>query len=499
MRFKLLLLLLLIGASASAQTSPKFEFRAAWIATVNNIDWPSETGLSIEQQKLEAISILDQLKKNGMNAIIFQIRPTSDAFYASDLEPWSRYLTGTPGKNPGYDPLTFWIKECHRRNMEFHAWFNPFRVAQKADEPLASSHIAFQHPDWIINYSGKLYFDPGIPEAREFVVKVVKDVVSRYDIDAIHFDDYFYPYPVADEIFPDQTTFQKYQGQFTNEQIEDWRRENVDLTIQMLSQSIKLTKPWVKFGISPFGVWRNHTDDPRGSRTSAGITSYDDLYGDILKWMENGWIDYAVPQIYWQFGHPSVAFELLCEWWNANRFNRALYIGHALYKLDPASTIPEWKDAEQIPRQIQLTREIDGIGGSAFYSAIHFNRDLLGLKNELQTTIYAYPAIVPPMSWIDNRAPDTPLKFKKSGRKLKWKTEETTNEMDRPNRFIIYMNKVGESFNSENPASILIITQSSKIKLSKEDRKKEKYEFRISSLDRLNNESALSEPIIIKW
>ena len=334
----------------------------------------------------------------------------------------------------------------------------PFRVAQKADEPLASNHIAFKHPDWIINYSGKLYFNPGIPEARDFVVKVVKDVVSRYNIDAIHFDDYFYPYPVANEIFPDQATFEKYQGTFADEQIEDWRRENVDITIQMLSQTIKSTKPWVKFGISPFGVWRNSTDDIRGSQTSAGITSYDDLYGDILKWMENGWIDYAVPQIYWQFGHPSVAFELLCEWWNANRFDRALYIGHALYKLDPESSIPEWKDAEQLPRQIQLTREIDGIDGSAFYSAIHFKRDLFGLETELRNTIYAYPAIVPPMLWIDNKAPSTPLKFKKRGRKLKWKTNETTNEMDRPIRFVIYKNKVGETFNPENPASILTIT-----------------------------------------
>ena len=225
------------------QSAPKHEFRAVWVATVNNIDWPSKPGLSVSDQKREAIAILDLQEKNRMNAIIFQVRPAADAFYKSEYEPWSRYLTGTPGKGPEpfYDPMQFWIEECHKRNMEFHAWLNPFRVAQNANEPLAGNHIAFKHPEWIVNYGGKLYFDPGLPQTREFVTKVVVDIVSRYDVDAIHFDDYFYPYPLKED-FPDENTFEQYHRDFSAGQKADWRRDNVDLIIQMLSESIKKTK-----------------------------------------------------------------------------------------------------------------------------------------------------------------------------------------------------------------------------------------------------------------
>jgi len=292
----LFLISILFCLNLQAQQAPKREFRAVWVATVNNIDWPSKQGLSTVQQKKEVIDILNMHAKNGMNAIIMQIRPTADAFYPSELEPWSRYLSGTPGKAPSpyYDPLQFWIDECHHRNMEFHAWLNPFRVSQNAGEPLAANHIAFKHPDWIINYGGKLYFDPGLPQTREFVVKVVNDIVSRYDVDAIHFDDYFYPYPLKDE-FPDDQSFAQYNRGYSPEQKTAWRRDNVDMVIQMLSLNIKQTKPWVKFGISPFGVWRNKADDPEGSETTAGTTNYDHLHADILKWQKNGWFDFSLP------------------------------------------------------------------------------------------------------------------------------------------------------------------------------------------------------------
>lgn len=494
-----LLLVLIISCISAQEVPPKFEFRAAWVATVNNIDWPSKPGLSAAEQQQEAIDMLDLLKKHGMNAVIFQVRPASDAFYTSKLEPWSRYLTGTPGKHPGYDPLQFWIDECHRRNMELHAWFNPFRVAQRIDEPLASSHIAFQHPEWIIAYGGKLYFNPALPETRQYIADVVKDVVSRYDVDAIHFDDYFYPYPVAGEPFPDLITFNQSPRGFGADQLNDWRRDNVDQTIQLLSRTIKETKPWVKFGISPFGVWRNQADDPRGSMTMAGNTNYDHLYADILKWQENGWIDYATPQLYWQIGHPAVDFELLCNWWNENRNGRALYIGHALYKSESNSAIEEWRQADQLPRQINLTRQIKGIDGSAFYSAKHFNRDLMGFQDSLKQTLYKYPAIVPPMSWIDNKAPAQPQKFKKSGRKLKWKTRKISSDTDKADRFILYRNKLGEQFDANNPRFILLITKSTDIHLEKGEGKKEKFEFRVSALDRLNNESKLTKSVTLKW
>ncbi len=495
-----LFILISLVIRTQAQEAPKREFRAVWVATVNNIDWPSKPGLTTEQQKKEVVDILDMHAKNGMNAIIMQIRPAADAFYKSDLEPWSRYLTGTAGKAPSpfYDPLQFWIEECHNRNMEFHAWLNPFRVAQKAEEPLATSHIAFTHPDWIVNYGGKLYFDPGLPQAQEFVIKVVVDIVSRYDVDAIHFDDYFYPYPLKED-FPDTQSFAKYNRGFRPEQKADWRRDNVNTIIQNLSENIKKTKPWVKFGISPFGVWRNKTEDPEGSDTKAGTTNYDQLYADILKWQKNGWIDYCLPQLYWQIGHQTVDFLTLSKWWAAHAYNRAIYIGHGVYKLEANSTIPEWRDPEQLVKQIQITRQIPQLGGSAFYSSIHFKRDLFGFDQSLQNKLYKNYAIVPTMPWIDNKAPEVPKRFRKRGNKLKWKTSKTDNEMEKAVRFVVYLNPVGQKFEINNSENIFTITRDKSIVFKPNSRKlQRKYEVRISALDRLHNESELSKVKVIK-
>jgi len=502
MRTKLTFLLCFAALSVFAQRGnlpPKYEFRGAWVATVNNIDWPSKPGLSADLQKQEALDLLDRLHQDGINAVIFQVRPAADAFYPSTLEPWSRYLTGVPGKSPGYDPLAFWIDECHKRNMEFHAWLNPYRVAQHVNEPLASSHVAFQHPEWIVKYGGKLYFNPGIPEVRVFISQVVREMVSRYDLDAIHFDDYFYPYPVAGEAFPDLLTYYQYPYGYAPNQLNDWRRNNVDMTIQLLSQTIKSIKPWVKFGISPFGVWRNKTDDVRGSMTMAGTTNYDHLYADILKWQQNGWIDYVLPQLYWQIGHPAVDFDLLCHWWSNNRFNRSLYIGQALYKSDIRSNVPEWRQASQLPRQIRLLRQIPGIEGSAFFSAKWFKENPMGFEDSLQQRLYAYPAIIPPMKWIDNKAPEKPLRLRKRGRKIKWKTEKTDYEMDKAARFIVYKIRPGDAFNPDDPRSILIITRATTLRIEKGEGKKERYQLRVSALDRLNNESEITRPVRMRW
>jgi uncharacterized lipoprotein YddW (UPF0748 family) len=470
------------------------------VATVNNIDWPSKPGLSTEQQKREVMDILNMHSKNGMNAIIMQIRPASDAFYKSELEPWSKYLTGTQGKAPSpfYDPLQFWIEECHQRNMEFHAWLNPFRVAQNANEPLAANHVAFKHPDWVVNYGDKLYFDPGIPQTREFVIKVVTDIVSRYDVDAIHFDDYFYPYPLKED-FPDESSFNQYNRGFLAAQKAFWRRDNVDLFIHALSVNIKKTKPWVKFGISPFGVWRNRTDDPDGSETTAGTTNYDHLYADILKWQKNGWIDYCLPQLYWQIGHQSVDFVTLSKWWAEHAYNRAMYIGQAVYKLEANSTIQEWKDPDQLVKQIQIIRQIPSLGGSAFYSSVHFKRDLFGFDQSLRDKLYKFPALVPPMPWIDNKAPEPPTHFKKRGHKLKWKSVEPENEMDKTAAYVIYLNEVGQKFEAKNPENIFTITKHKSIEFKPNSRKlQRKYEIRVSAVDRLHNESETSKVNVIK-
>lgn len=477
--------------------APKFEFRAVWVATVNNIDWPSKPGLSTVEQKQEITDILNMHQVLGMNAVILQVRPTADAFYSSPIEPWSRYLTGVPGKapEPFYDPLQFWIDECHKRGMELHAWLNPFRVAQNANEPLAGNHIAFQHPDWFVKYGNLLYFDPGLPESREFITQVVKDIVMRYDVDAIHFDDYFYPYPLAYD-FPDSASFAKYGRNFSPENKAGWRRENVDIVIKMLCDTIKATKPWVKFGISPFGVWRNKSDDPRGSNTQAGTTNYDHLYADIIKWLENGWIDYCLPQIYWQIGHPQADFEMLANWWQNNAFGRAMYIGHAVYKSDTESAVTQWRQPGELPGQIKMLRKMQGIEGSAFYSSNHFGRNLMGFQDSLKQNLYKTPALVPPMPWIDNIPPFPVSRISKSRTTIKWKVKKTENEMDKPYRYMVYLNEKGS--NNSGAGYFFIQNNHTECKFERVNKKRKKYEVRVSALDRLNNESELSKPVEIK-
>lgn len=479
---------------------PKHEFRAVWVATVENIDWPSKPGLSTEAQKTEVRDMLDMLKQLGMNAVIFQARPAADAFYPSEYEPWSRYLTGIPGQppNPYYDPLQYWIEESHKRGLEFHAWLNPYRVAQNAEQPLAGNHIAFEHPEWIVKYGDRLYFDPGLPETRKFVVKVVKDIVSRYDVDAIHFDDYFYPYPLAEE-FPDTLSFRDFSRGFLPENKADWRRENVDIIINMLNDTIKAVKPWVKFGISPFGVWRNIADDPTGSNTRAGATNYDHLYADVVKWQKKGWIDYLLPQLYWRIGHPLVDFEHLAIWWKSHANERALYIGQAPYKIDKESKIPEWAGSEELAKQVVMLRTIPEIKGSAFFSGNHFKRDLAGFQDSLTMNLYKYLAIIPPMNWIDHSPPKPVVRFKKGwGRKIKWRISEVSDEMDKSRQFVIYLNETGKPFDQGEAENIEAIVKGDRFKFSRINKKKRKYEVRVSVLDRLHNESKISGPLTVK-
>ncbi len=346
---------------------PKYELRAAWIATVVNIDWPTQSNLSTEQQKQEFIELLDLMEDVGMNAVIMQVRPAADAFYYSKYEPWSQWLTGTQGKapKPYYDPLDFMVKQAHKRNMEFHAWFNPYRAVFKYEQTKTDkNHITNTKPEWFFTYGPHKFFNPGLPEVRTFVTDVIQDVVRRYDIDAVHFDDYFYPYrrrnPEGKIIdFPDSVEYVKYNRKYPDSLISvstfdkdsnmiaetiqdttklfqnkaDWRRNNVDLIIKLLHDSIKAEKDYVKFGISPFGIWRNKKEDPRGSETN-GYTNYDGLYADILKWMEEDWIDYVAPQLYWKIGKKVAAYEVLAEWWANNSMNRtSVAINHLLLDL----------------------------------------------------------------------------------------------------------------------------------------------------------------------
>lgn len=398
LRFQLFLFLQFTWFVHYAQTST--EFRAVWIASVDNIDWPSKKGIAVDSQKAEFIRLLNLHKQNGMNAIIMQIRPATDAFYPSAYEPWSEWLSGVQGKPPSpyYDPLQFMINETHKRNMEFHAWCNPYRADFKiGSASIAPSHITRLHPDWFLDYGDKKYFDPGNKNAQTFVEEVIRDITERYDVDAIHFDDYFYPYRIAGKEFPDSVSFKRYANGMN---LEEWRRSNVDSIILALANGIKKTKPWVKFGISPFGVWRNSDKDARGSNTKAGQTNYDDLYADILLWLQKGWIDYVAPQLYWEFGHKAAPYEVLIDWWSKHTYGKHCYIGLGIYR---AGSNDAWKDSTQLPRQIKLLRNTNNIQGMIFFSSKTFNKNPNGWNDSLRLYYFKEPSLIPEMNWMQKR------------------------------------------------------------------------------------------------
>ncbi len=362
-------------------------FRGAWIATVANIDWPSEAavGDSATQQH-EMIFILDSLHSLGLNAIIFQVRPTADALYRSSFEPSSHWLTGTQGSSLTWDPLEWTIEEAHKRQMEVHVWLNPYRVnlAKTDTTMICEDHIWKKHRDWFWEYNKQWYFDPGLDVTREWICTIVQDIISRYDVQAIHMDDYFYPYPVGKKQLPDAETFARYPRGFTD--IREWRRNNVNMAIQEISATIRECKDSVEFGISPFGVWRNANVDSTGSATTAGITNYDDLYADIRLWIKNGWIDYVLPQLYWEIGKKAADYEVLAHWW-ANEVrgtNCKLYIGMAPYRLEGAKKDSPWGQGNEIGRQMTLNRTIPEITGECFYSTRPLLRNPRGVCDTIR-------------------------------------------------------------------------------------------------------------------
>lgn len=371
---------------------PKNEFRAVWIATVVNIDWPKSGSDPIEKQKTDYIEILDTYKKLNYNAVIVQIRSVGDAFYPSKLAPWSKYLTGKEGRPPApyFDPLEWMITEAHSRGFEFHAWLNPYRATMNLNTAdLSPQHDFFKHPEWMIKYGGKYYYNPALPEVQTHLIKVVDEVVRNYDIDAIHFDDYFYPYKIPGENFNDTASFKKYGEGMS---LPDWRRLNVNNFVKYCSYSIKTIKPWVQFGISPFGVWRNKSVDPRGSDTNSGQTNYDDLFADPMEWMEKCWIDYLLPQLYWSIDHRTASYAKLIKWWAENSINTAIYIGNGSYKVNTDSD-KKWNIPSEIPNQIDMTRSYTNIGGNAFFSAKSFVNRNKAVTDLLMQNQYKYPAL----------------------------------------------------------------------------------------------------------
>ena len=409
---------LALAAAASAVPLPAFaqpgyvpplrQMRGMWIASVVNINWPSQPGLSAEQQKAEYLAWLDVAVQRKLNSVFVQIRPTADAFWPSPYEPWSQYLTGEQGKDPGYDPLKFAVEETHKRGLAFHAWFNPYRVSMQADPAqLHPDHPGRKHPDWIVPYGGKLYYNPGIPEVRKFCQDAMMDAVLRYDIDGLHFDDYFYPTSSTD--FDDAEEFAEYGAGFPD--LAAWRRNNVDLMVQEMQQRVLEAKPEIAWGISPSGIWRNKATDPLGSDTNGG-QSYDNLHADTRGWVKKGWLDYIAPQLYWYIGQPPADYSKLVPWWAdvASGTKTLLWIGQAAYKAGDPAQAAEWQQPDELSRHLTLNRDHPEISGDIWYNANDVKVDRIGSISTAVADHYQRPALAPVLPRLARgKAPSRPV------------------------------------------------------------------------------------------
>ncbi|MFI0736260.1 glycoside hydrolase family 10 protein [Streptomyces sp. NPDC021225] len=367
------------------------QFRGMWLASVANRDWPSKPGLTAAEQRAELLAFLDTAVARRLNAVVFQVRPTADALWPSRYEPWAEYLTGVQGRDPGWDPLGTAVREAHRRGLELHAWFNPYRVANHTDPTrLIPTHPARLHPEWVVPYGGKLYYNPGLPEVRRFVQDAMLDAVARYDIDGVHWDDYFYPYPVAGQVFDDDAAYERHGAGFPDRAA--WRRDNIDRLVRETAGRIKRLDRRVRFGISPFAVWRNQATDPLGSDTRAGVQTYDDLYADTRRWVREEWIDYIVPQVYWNIGFAAADYAKLVPWWAevVRGTDVHLYIGEALYKAgDPAQPAP-WQDPAELSRHLTFDRDYPQVRGNVYFSAKEVAADRNGAMARVVADHYPY-------------------------------------------------------------------------------------------------------------
>ncbi|MFJ9850950.1 glycoside hydrolase family 10 protein [Streptomyces sp. NPDC101150] len=363
------------GATGDPGTAP---MRGMWLATVANLDWPTKPGLPPAEQQRQLLGLLEVAVERRLNTVFFQVRPTADALWPSPHEPWAQYLTGHQGKDPGWDPLGFAVAEAHRRDLQLHAWFNPYRIANHADpDRLVPGHPARLHPEWVLPYGGKLYYNPGLPEVRGFVQEAMLDAVRRYPVDGVHFDDYFYPYPVAGEEFEDDAAFEAHGAGFADR--ASWRRDNVDRLVREMKQKVAAVGRPVRFGVSPSAIWRNRGTDSSGSDTR-GLQTYDDLYADTRRWVREGWIDYIVPQVYWNIGFEAADYAKVVPWWSeaVSGTGVDLYIGEALYRAgDPGQGTP-WLDPAELSRHLTFARGYPQVGGHVFFSARDVARDRAG-------------------------------------------------------------------------------------------------------------------------
>ena len=472
--------------TSPAEAQPKREFRGAWIQCVNG----QFKGMPTQQMQKTLSYQLDELKKDGCNAIIFQVRPECDALYESQLEPWSYYLTGQQGRapQPYWDPLQWMIEQCHQRDMELHAWINPYRAKTKTAHTLASNHVANRYPERCFDYDGLTLLNPAIKENRDFICEVVSDILTRYDVDGLHIDDYFYPYPVVGVDIPDAAFFRVDNGGYNN--IGDWRRHNVDLFVEQLYKTVHDIKPWVKVGISPFGIYRNQKSDPKGSRTN-GLQNYDQLYADILLWDEQEWMDYCVPQLYWEIGNKAADYDELIHWWNDHCTKSNLYIGE-----DVERTV-KYPDANnpkrhQLAAKRALHNQLPNVKGTVLWYAKAAVDNVGNYGTSLRNNYWKYPVLMPEMPWIDDDAPRKPRKLKVmdiEGKKvLFWTAPKGDKWYDVATKYVVYRFDKGEDLNTDDPTKIIAITRDTHCELPDMPHKTRAV-YVVTALDRMQNES----------
>lgn len=482
----LLFAVMLCAATAMAADNdvPKREFRGAWIQAVNG----QFKGMNEHEMKNYLTTMLNNLRLAGVNAIIFQVRVEGDALYNSALEPWSRYITGIQGTSPGWDPLEFMVDEAHKRNMELHAWINPYRARTKGTKVVADNHQSKLHPERFVAYDGQLYFNPALKENRDFICSVANDIVSRYDVDGLHIDDYFYPYPAKGKNFDDEACFRKSRAANKG----DWRRENVNRLVKQLHETVRAAKPWVKFGVSPFGIYRNASDKVPGGSLTKGLQCYDDLYADVLLWINEGWVDYCIPQIYWEIGHKAADYQELVKWWAKNAGERPLYIGQDVNRTVRAQD-PQNSGRHQLPMKMQLQRAEPTIQGSCLWDAASAANNVGQYRDVLAQHYHRYPSLQPRASFIDDKAPkrvkgvrvvETP-----DGEALVWLTRKSkkSDPMNEPWRFVVYRFSEDEKVNLDKAQNIVAITALPFYRLPQDA--KGKYTYVVTVLDRLHNES----------
>lgn len=463
-------------------TLPDREMRAAWVATVTRIDFPAGNTESVHKQQY--LEYLDLFQKNNINAVIFQVRPCSDAFYKSSYEPWSQYITGTQGRDPGYDMLGWLIEETHKRGMEFHAWMNPYRVSKSAStwaSTGAADHPAKKHPEWTVKYNGELLYRPACEEVKQLLVNVIDEMITRYDVDGIHFDDYFYPYPTASETYDDAADYKAYGTGYGN--VGDFRRAQVDDAIKRVHDLLAAKKPGVVFSIAPFGIWRNSSSDPSGS-DSHGLQNYDDLYADVRKWCQEGWIDLVVPQLYNATSNYNMNYTKMLDWWGKNNFKAKLCIGHGVYRFGVEAEGASYQSADELTRQMDQLRANKQVCGSFLYNATALRTNKVGWVDRLKT-YYRYKALIPEIGQGSGAPAPKAVTPVAEGRKISWTAEDGA-------RYAVYRVAPTSTSTSEYVANLIEIVTVPEYTATASG------SYAVSAVNVDNIESELSQPVKVE-